>query len=103
VTDLKIDYGLLSETSRSLGVIYQAFDRLRSRTSHTESDWGSSDIARAMGRFSGDWDNHRHKIMKSVESLKRMTDEAAHVLPHTDSALAASLHQRTRSGAERAE
>ena len=46
-----------------------------------------------MGHFSGNWDNHRQKVMKSVESVKRMVDEAMDAFKYTDSKLAGSLPQ----------
>lgn len=102
MADLKIDYDLLTTSRKSLGDIYQAYDRLKSRSSHTESDWGSGDISAAMGSFSGDWDNHREKIMKSVDSVKCMADEALAGFQDTEGKLAGSLHQTTVAGTERA-
>jgi hypothetical protein len=95
MADLKIDYDILSESSGSLQDIYNAFDKLRSRASATSSDWGSDDIASAMGSFSGDWDNHRHKVMKSIESVKQMVDEALQGFNDTETKLSGSLQQST--------
>lgn len=104
MTDLKIDYDLLTESSRSLGDIYRAFDQLKSRAANTSSDWGSSDIAGAMGSFSGDWDSHREKIMHSIQSVKNTVDEALQGFNDTETKLSTSLHQdkqgHTLRGAE---
>lgn len=91
--DLEVDFDLLSESSRSLGDIYQAFDGLKSRSAQTESDWGAGAIASAMGSFSGDWDSHRDKIMKSAQTLKQMTDQAVEAFKDTDKQLAGGLQQ----------
>jgi hypothetical protein len=93
--DLKVDYDLLTESSRSLQHIYQAFDGLKNRSSTTSGDWGSSAIAGAMGDFSGDWDNHREKIMKSVQTVKELTDQAVEAFRDSDGQLATSLEKAT--------
>ena len=93
MADLKVDFDLLEDSSSSLEEIYKAFDGLKSRSSHTSSDWGSHDIAGAMGSFSGDWDNHREKTMQSLESMKKMCDEALDGFRKTDAKLAASFEQ----------
>jgi hypothetical protein len=93
MADLKIDYDLLSESSSSLGTIYHALDTLKSRRSQTESDWGSSAISDALGSFAGDWDSHREKIMKSVQSTKGLVDEALEGFKDTEGKLASSLRQ----------
>lgn len=98
MADLKIDYDLLQESSRSLGDIYNAFDKLKSRASATESDWGSSDISGAMGSFSGDWDSHRAKVMKSVQSVKGLVDESLQGFDDTEGKLSRSLHQTKTTG-----
>lgn len=93
MADLKIDYDLLTASSKSLGDIYTAFDNLKSRASNTESDWGSDDIKGAMGSFSGDWDSHREKIMHSIQSVKKTVDETITGFNDTEGKLAKSLHQ----------
>lgn len=95
MADLKIDYDVLSESSSSLQDIYNAFDGLKSRASATSSDWGSSAISDAMGSFSGDWDNHRQKVMKSIASVKQMVDEALQGFNDTETKLSGSLQQST--------
>lgn len=76
MADLVIRFDDLHESSRALEDLYTAFDKLKAHASATSDDWGSSEIADAMGSFAGDWDNHRHKVMKSIESIKGMVDEA---------------------------
>lgn len=104
MADLKIDYDLLNESSTSLGDIYTAFDNLKSRASNTESDWGSGDIAGAVGSFSGDWDSHREKIMHSLRAVKNTVDEALQGFDDTEGKLSKSLtqskHTTTLHGAE---
>jgi hypothetical protein len=103
VTDLKIDFDTLKESSSALEDIYHAFDTIKSRASATESDWGSDDIKGAMGSFSGDWDSHRKKIMESLEKTKQMVDQTIAGFNDTEGKLAGSLHQQTTTGTERAE
>lgn len=93
--DLKVDFDLLEDSSSALEDIYRAFDGLKSRASSTSSDWGSHDVASAMGSFSGDWDNHREKTMESLESMKKMCEQALDGFRKTDSKLAASF-EKTR-------
>ena len=100
--DLKVDYDLLTESSRSLQHISQAFGGLKNRSSTTARDWGSSVIAGAMGDFSGDWDNHRTKIMQSIETVKELTDQTVDAFQDSDQQLATSLtkaiHKQVVSG-----
>lgn len=101
MADLKVDFAALSDSSASLQHIADAFESLRSRASGSEQDWGSRDIAGAMGSFSGDWDNHREKIIASVKATKGMVDQALDGFRQVDGQLGDAL-QTEGSGTGRA-
>jgi hypothetical protein len=100
MADLKLIDDVLHESSESLEHIYTAFDKLPSRGSHTETDWGSSAIKDAMGDFTGGWDNHRHKVMKQLETMKKLVDETIAAFNDTENKLSNSLHQQHVAGRE---
>ena len=95
MTDLRIDYRLLDDSSKTLGFIYDSFDHMKSRTSHTDSDWGSGEIRDAMHDFADNWDKHRHDQMKSIDAMKKMVDETLAGFRDNDGKLAGSLRSTT--------
>ncbi len=96
--DLRLDWDLMTESSKALGDIYTVFDTLRSRRSQTMNDWGSDDIKGALKSFADDWDNHREKTMKSVDSVKQDIDEALEKFGDADAQLKKSLAPKTVHG-----
>lgn len=91
MADLKIDFAALRASSASLQQIAGAFDRLESRVSGAEDDWGSSAIAGAMGDFAGDWDSHRRKVVQALTSMRQLVDQALEGFQQTDGRLAGAL------------
>src|ERR1700760_46164 len=99
--DLRLDWNLLTESSKALGDIYKVFDTLPARRSQTENDWGSSAIKGALKSFADDWDNHREKTMKAVDSVKQDIYEALEKFGDADKDLKKSLDAKTTHGSSK--
>lgn len=75
MTDLKVERHLLEETERNLHSLKSEFSKIKARTEHYDSAFGSPDIVAAMGDFSGNWDYHRRKLLQSIENLGKLVHE----------------------------
>lgn len=93
MTDLKIDYGLLSDTARSLSTIHRELGVLEARVGGAEDVWGSSEIADRMSDFSGNWSYHRGKLIGAVEATGQLCQGALDGFRRTDAELARTFDQ----------
>ena len=87
MADLKVDNHLLESTERHLHSLKSEFSKIKSRTEHYDSAFGSHDIIDAMGEFSGNWDYHRRKLLESIENLGKLVHETIEKFHESDEKL----------------
>lgn len=91
MSDLKIDYDLLSDTITSLSSIHRELGGLEARVGDADDVWGSDEIADRMSDFGGNWSYHRGKLMGAVEATGQMCQGALDGFRSTDAGLARSF------------
>ncbi|SCE44692.1 hypothetical protein GA0115240_16314 [Streptomyces sp. DvalAA-14] len=87
MTDLKVSYDRLEESSRNL----QAIQRELEDTGHHQSDiagaLGSGDMAHAMHDFASNWDYHRHKLLDKIQAMGEMAEKTMEAFKDVDEKL----------------
>lgn len=91
MSDLKVDYELLSSTEKTLASLVGDFQNLESSTGDYNGALGSPDVQSAMGHFAGNWETHRRQIVASMQSLGKAVAAAKTNFQNTDAKLAASV------------
>lgn len=91
MSDLKVDYELLSSTEKTLSSLVGDFQNIESSTGDYDSALGSPDVQSAMGHFAGNWETHRKQIVSSMQSLGSMVAAAKTHFQNTDAKIAASV------------
>jgi hypothetical protein len=99
MSDLKVDYDLLSEFETNLQYVEQSFDGLHDEVHGLDGGdgWGSDDIRGAMGSFSDDWSYHRSKLESSIKTLLKMVTTTKGTFQQADQQLAQALHKDNQS------
>lgn len=96
MSDLKVDYELLSSTEKTLASLVGDFQNLESSTGDYDSALGSPDVQSAMGNFAGNWDYHRKQIVTSMQTLGKMVAAAKTHFQNRDASLAASVTAKSK-------
>jgi uncharacterized protein YukE len=94
VADLTVDYTLLDQTEKSLSSLISEFQNIKAQESGYDGAMGSGDIAGAMDGFAGNWDDHRAKLVGSMQSLGQMVNQTKQTFQKTDTKLASDLTKK---------
>lgn len=91
MADLRVDYQLLGSIHATMSGLISEFETIEDQATGFDSAYGSSAIAGAMGSFSGNWSDHRKKLIGTMQSLDRLVTSTATDFQRTDSQLASEL------------
>jgi hypothetical protein len=97
---LKVDVDGLEALASSLERIRGTLRATRDTVETARGDLGSADLADALGAFERHWRDGRERIEGSGETLTAMLRESVAAYRATDTDLAASIEESTRSGPE---
>ncbi len=89
--DLKVNYDLLQQSSKTLASLCREFANCEAQERVYDGEWGSGDIKSAMDAFTDNWHYHRGKLLDSMQSLGKMIDQSLATFRKTDARLAASV------------
>ena len=97
MTDLAVDFDLLTEFERNLTFVEQEFKGLHDEVHGLDGGdgWGSDDIRGAMGTFADNWSYHRSKLESAIDALLKMVTESKKTFQEGDEQLAKVLHNDT--------
>ncbi len=94
MADLRVDYQLLASIHATMTGLISEFEAIEDQASGLDSAYGSGAIAGAMGSFSGNWSDHRKKLVGSMQGLDRLVTSTATGFHRTDSQLASELTRK---------
>jgi|SRR5882757_358530 len=87
MTDLRVSYDRLEESTRNL----TAIQRELTDTEHHQKDisavLGSSHMVHAMDDFAGNWDYHRHKLLDKIQAMGEMAEKTLDAFKEVDKKL----------------
>jgi hypothetical protein len=87
MTDLKVSYDTLEESSRNLKSIQRELDDTKHHQSDIQGALGSKDMTHAMHDFAGNWDYHRHKLLDKIQAMGEMTEKTMEAFKDVDKKL----------------
>jgi hypothetical protein len=87
MTDLKVSYDTLEESSRNLKSIQRELDDTKHHQSDIQGALGSKDMTHAMHDFAGNWDYHRHKLLDKIQAMGEMTEKTREAFKDVDKKL----------------
>jgi hypothetical protein len=94
VADLRVDYQLLASIHGTLNGLTWEFENIEDQASAYDAAFGSGAITSAMGSFSGNWTQHRTKLLGTMRDLDRLVTATAQHFHQTDSQLASDLTRK---------
>jgi hypothetical protein len=94
MSDLKVDYGILQETEKTLTSLHTEFSNIKTQERVYDSEWGSGDVEGAMHSFTNNWDDHRKKLLSAIESVGKLVSESVETFQKADGKLATSLTKK---------
>lgn len=103
MTDLKVSYDTLEESSRHLTAIQHELDDIKHHQSDIADALGSGDMAHAMHDFAGNWDYHRHKLLDKIQAMGEMTEKTLEAFKDVDKKLKDGLTAHGQHGGRKAE
>jgi hypothetical protein len=100
MTDLKVSYHTLEESSRNLKTIQHELDDTKHHQSDIKSFLGSNDMAHAMHDFASNWDYHRHKLLDKIQAMGEMAEKTLEAFKEVDKKLKDGLTDGGKHGAQ---
>jgi hypothetical protein len=94
MADLKVDYQLLASIHATMTGLVTEFDTIEDQAAAYNSAYGYDGITSAMNSFSGNWSDHRKKLLGTMQNLDHMVTATATDFRSTDSKLASDLTGR---------
>jgi hypothetical protein len=91
LSDLKVDYGVLGQTEKTLNTLYSEFKNCEAQGRVYDSEWGSGDVKGAMDGFTDNWNDHRGKLLSSIQSTGQLVSETLSTFQHEDAKLASEV------------
>jgi hypothetical protein len=89
--NLRVDYGLLEASHKTLTSLASEFGNLQASTNGYDAAMGSGAIAGAMDSFAGNWSYHRDQLVANMQKLDDMITESVKQFMDTDQKLARGL------------
>jgi hypothetical protein len=91
MADLKVDYQLLASIHSTMTGLTTEFETIEDQASAFNSAYGHDGIASAMSSFSGNWSDHRKRLLGTMQNLDHMVTATSQDFHQTDSRLASDL------------
>lgn len=89
MTDLKVSYDKLEESSKNLQAVQRELEHTGDHQKDIKGSLGSGDIAHAMDDFANNWDYHRHKLLDQVKKMTELSEKTMEAFRDLDHKLAA--------------
>ncbi|MDQ0715407.1 hypothetical protein QFZ55_004859 [Streptomyces luteogriseus] len=74
MSDLVVDFGLLSTSAKQLKAIQTEFRNLADWRDDIESAVGAPALKEAMTEFIDNWDDNRKRLLESLEAVGKMVE-----------------------------
>jgi hypothetical protein len=94
MADLKVDYQLLASIHATMTGLVTEFDTIEDQAAAYSAAYGYDGISGAMNGFSGNWSDHRKKLLGSMQNLDHMVTATAQDFRTADGKLASDLTGR---------
>ena len=94
MADLRVDYQLLASIHGTLNGLTWEFENIQDQASAYDAAFGSSAVTTAMGSFSGNWTQHRTRLLATMQNLDHLVTATAQHFHQTDSQLASDLTRK---------
>ena len=91
MSDLRIDYTLLTEARASLEAIASEFASASQRREDSRSIWGADAVRDAMDDFVGAWERHRRLLTEDLQAFGAKVDGVIQGFESTEQELADTL------------
>jgi hypothetical protein len=91
MADLRVDFQLLASIHAALTSLTSEFQNIQDQAAAYNAAYGSSDITAAMGSFSGNWSQHRARLLTTMQDLDHMVTATATQFRQADDQLASEL------------
>ncbi len=100
VSDLRVDYALLTEARASLEAIASEFASAAQRRDDSARIWGADAVRDAMDDFVGEWERHRRLLTEDLRTFGAKVDGMIQAFESTDRELADTLAEAVTSSPE---
>ena len=90
--DFVVDYALLEQVESTLANLKQQFGSI-SAEPHA-ANWGDPRIGSAMGDFAGNWNDHRAKLVSSMDAMAANARECRTATQHYDTTMQHDLSKK---------
>ncbi|MEC3995979.1 hypothetical protein VSR01_21630 [Actinacidiphila sp. DG2A-62] len=97
MTDLRVSYETLEESSRHLKAIQRELDDTKHHQADIKDSLGSGDMAHAMHDFASNWDYHRHKLLDKIQAMGEMTEKTLEAFKDVDKKLKDGLDRPAKA------
>lgn len=94
MTDLRVSYDTLEESTRNLKAIQRELDHTKHHQADIRHALGSHDMAHAMHDFASNWDYHRHKLLDKIQAVGEMSEKTMDAFREVDTKLKHGLPER---------
>jgi hypothetical protein len=91
LSDLKVDYGILEQTEKTLSTLYSEFENCQAQERVYDPEWGSGDVKNAMDGFTNNWNQHRTRLLGTIKSTGQLVSQTLQSFQQTDAKLAAEV------------
>jgi hypothetical protein len=88
MTDLKVSYDRLEESTRNLKAIQRELENTGEHQDDVKDSLGSGDLAHAMHDFAHNWTYHRHKLLDKIQAMGEMAEKTMEAFKDVDRKLA---------------
>lgn len=88
MSDLIVDFDLLSTSAKQLNTIQREFKNLDDWKDEIKSVVGASELKEAMTDFIDNWDDNRKRLLESLESVGKMVEGTRDTFKSLDDELA---------------
>lgn len=86
MADFAVDYAMLEQVENTLNSLKSEFDGIDAVPD--AADWGDDRIASAMGDFAGNWNDHRQKLLASMDAMAKHARDTRTGTGHWDTQMA---------------
>jgi nitrogen regulatory protein PII len=87
MTDLRVSYDRLEESTRNLKSIQRELEDTEHHQKDISEVLGSGHMAHAMDDFAGNWDYHRHKLLDKIQAMGEMAEKTLEAFKDVDQKL----------------
>lgn len=87
MSDLKVDFTLLSTSAKQLATLRREFGQLDEWKGDITSVVGASELKKAMTDFIDNWDKNRKRLLKDLETVGKMVEGTRDAFQNLDDEL----------------